>query len=147
MDGRIDSLTNQKIKDTAALAMRRQRQKQGRFVAEGVRLGEMAAAADWPLCYALYTAELAVQSRGAALLEQLAAKDCPCYETSPTAFAKAAATQSPPGELIQTVISPLPEFSSSLKSCGVTSSSNQLSSAIVPFRYRVLCAGVVSVCA
>ena len=97
---RIDSLTNKKIKDTAALHNRRQRAKQGRFVAEGLRLGEMAAAADWPLCYALYTAELAVQSRGAALLEQLAAKDCPCYETSPTAFAKAAATQSPQGILI-----------------------------------------------
>lgn len=97
---RIDSLTNKKIKDTAALHNRRQRAKQGRFVAEGLRLGEMAAASDWPLCYAFYTAELATQPRGAALLKQLMAKDCPCYETSPAAFAKAAATQSPQGILI-----------------------------------------------
>src|SRR5699024_7797030 len=57
------------------------------------------------------------------------------------------ATQSPPGLLIHTVISPEPAISSSLKSCGVTSSSNQLSSAIVPFRNSVLASGIVSVCA
>src|SRR5699024_2440610 len=34
-------------------------------------------------------------------------------------------------------MSPLPPISSSLKSCGVTSSSNQLSSAMVPFRNSV----------
>ena len=97
---RIDSLTNKKIKDTAALHNRHQRAKQGRFVAEGLRLGEMAAAADWPLCYALYTAEMATQPRGAALLAKLEEKNCPCYETSQAAFAKAAATQTPQGILI-----------------------------------------------
>ena len=44
-------------------------------------------------------------------------------------------------------MSPEPAMSSSLKSCGVTSSSNQLSSAIVPFRNSVLASGIVSVCA
>src|SRR5699024_6865080 len=48
---------------------------------------------------------------------------------------------------IQTVISPLPPISSSLKSCGVMSSSNQLSSAMVPLRNSVRSAGAVSVAA
>src|SRR5699024_12723182 len=44
-------------------------------------------------------------------------------------------------------MSPLPPISSSLKSCGVTSSSNQLSSAMVPFRNSVRSAGAVFVSA
>src|SRR5574344_1186583 len=48
-----------------------------------------------------------------------------------------AATQSPPGELIQTTMSPSPETSSSLNIFGVISSSHQLSSAMVPSRNRV----------
>ena len=48
-----------------------------------------------------------------------------------------AAKQSPPGELIQTVMLPVPSSSSDLKRAGVTSSSNQLSSAITPSRYKV----------
>jgi hypothetical protein len=41
-----------------------------------------------------------------------------------------AAKKSPPGELIQTVISPVPASSSLLNSLGLTSSSNQLSGAM-----------------
>src|SRR5699024_5113616 len=44
-------------------------------------------------------------------------------------------------------MSPLPPISSSLKSWGVTSSSNQLSSAMVPFKNSVLAVGAVSVSA
>src|SRR5699024_10859035 len=44
-------------------------------------------------------------------------------------------------------ITPEPAISSSLKSCGVMSSSNQLSSAMVPFRNSVRSAGTVSVAA
>lgn len=49
-----------------------------------------------------------------------------------------AATQSPPGLLIQTTTSPSPAKSSSRNICGVTSSSNQLSSAMVPYSSRTL---------
>ena len=49
-----------------------------------------------------------------------------------------AAMQSPPGLLIQMVTSPLSANSSSLNCSGVTSSSNQLSSAIVPESSRIL---------
>ncbi len=48
--------------------------------------------------------------------------------------------QSPPGELIQMVMGPLPAKSSSLNIAGVISSSNQLSSAIVPYSSRTLSA-------
>lgn len=103
MREKIDSLSNRKIKDTAALATRRGRQKQGRFVAEGLRLGEMAAAAadaGWKTCYALYTADLASGERGAKLLDTLEAQGCPLYETADAAFRKACATESPQGILI-----------------------------------------------
>ncbi len=43
-----------------------------------------------------------------------------------------AAMQSPPGELIHTVMGPVPENSSSLNIAGVMSSSNHDCSAIVP---------------
>ena len=69
----------------------------------------------------------------------------PAHSYGKTLFHPLAATQSPPGELIQTVMFPSPAISSSLKSWGVTSSSNQLSSAMVPFRYSVRSAGAVSV--
>lgn len=100
MGERIDSLTNQKIKDTAALVKRRQRQKQGRFVAEGLRLCEMAATSGWELCYGLYTADLAAQARGAQLLASLRQVQCPLYECSEQAFKKASATAAPQGILL-----------------------------------------------
>src|SRR5574344_3041393 len=53
-----------------------------------------------------------------------------------------AAMQSPPGELSQMVIGPLPDKSSSLKSFGVTSSSNHDSDAISPLISRTLSSGV-----
>ena len=46
--------------------------------------------------------------------------------------------QSPPGELSQTTTSPFPADSSPLNCSAVTSSSNQLSSAIVPDSSRIL---------
>ena len=49
-----------------------------------------------------------------------------------------AAMQSPPGELIHTVTGPLPANSSSRNCAGVISSSNQLSSAIVPYSSSTL---------
>ena len=55
-----------------------------------------------------------------------------------------AAMQSPPGELIQTVTGPLPAKSSSLNIAGVMSSSNQLSSAIVPYSSSTLASAPLS---
>src|SRR5574344_1889854 len=52
-----------------------------------------------------------------------------------------AAMQSPPGELSQMVIGPEPDKSSSLKSFGVTSSSNHDSDAISPLISRTLSSG------
>ena len=64
MRERIDSLTNKKIKLAASLTNRKHRIREGLFLAEGIRLAEMAAGSGWGLRYALYTAEMARQSRG-----------------------------------------------------------------------------------
>ena len=50
---RIDSPANKKIKLAAALKQRKQREKTGLFVAEGIRLCEMAAEAGWQVEFGL----------------------------------------------------------------------------------------------
>ena len=52
---RIDSPANKKIKLAAALKQRKQREKTGLFVAEGIRLCEMAAEAGWQVKFGLLT--------------------------------------------------------------------------------------------
>ena len=50
---RITSEANAKIKLAARLQQRKQRAKMGLFVAEGVRLAEMAVASNWQISFAL----------------------------------------------------------------------------------------------
>ena len=97
---RIDSPTNKKIKLAAALKQRKQREKYGLFVAEGLRLCEMAAEAAWDISYGLLTSALTSQARGQALVELLAARECPLYEVSEAVFAKAAGTDTPQGIML-----------------------------------------------
>ena len=60
----IDSPANKKIKLAIALKQRKQREKNGLFVAEGLRLCEMAAESDWQISYGLLTRQLTCQERG-----------------------------------------------------------------------------------
>lgn len=98
MRERIESAANKKIKLAASLAQRKRRQKEGKFVAEGVRLVEMAAASDWTIDFALFTSELEQDERGAKLLTSLEAK-CPVCEVSAPLFKKASGTETPQGIL------------------------------------------------
>ncbi|MCR5757148.1 MAG: RNA methyltransferase [Selenomonas sp.] len=97
---RIDSPANKKVKLAAALKQRKQREKTGLFVAEGIRLCEMAAEADWPLEFGLLTRQLQEQERGAKLVEKLTGQNCPLYEVPEAVFAKAAGTETPQGILL-----------------------------------------------
>jgi TrmH family RNA methyltransferase len=58
---RIDSPANKKVKLAAALKQRKQREKSGLFVAEGIRLCEMAAESDWSISFGLLTSQLTGQ--------------------------------------------------------------------------------------
>ncbi|SFT87424.1 RNA methyltransferase, TrmH family [Selenomonas sp. GACV-9] len=100
MRERIDSPANKKIKLAASLHSRKHREKEGLFVAEGIRLVEMAAAAGWGIAFALYTAELSAQPRGQQLLAQLEAQGCLLCETSEAVYRKASATDTPQGILL-----------------------------------------------
>ena len=59
MEQRIDSPANKKVKLAASLHNRKHRDKEGLFIAEGIRLVEMAAASDWNIRYGFYTLEAA----------------------------------------------------------------------------------------
>lgn len=67
----ITSLQNNSVKLVAALSAKKQRDKHGLFVAEGVRLVEEAVAAGWPIEFFVYCERLLLQERGARLLENL----------------------------------------------------------------------------
>ena len=96
----IDSPANKKIKLAIALKQRKQREKNGLFVAEGLRLCEMAAESDWQISYGLLTRQLTCQERGRALAERLAEQGCSLYEVPETLFAKAAGTETPQGIML-----------------------------------------------
>ena len=100
MRERIDSPANKKVKLAASLHSRKHREKEGLFIAEGIRLGEMAAAAGWDIVFGLYTAELSEQARGRQLLAQLEAQGCLLCETTAAVYRKASATDTPQGILL-----------------------------------------------
>ena len=100
MRERIDSPANKKVKLAASLHSRKHREKEGLFIAEGIRLGEMAAAAGWDIVFGLYTAELKEQARGRQLLAQLEAQGCLLCETTAAVCRKASDTGTPQGILL-----------------------------------------------
>ena len=60
---RIASLSNAKVKLAASLHSRKHREAEGLFVAEGIRLVEMAAASGWGLRFAFCTPAAAAGER------------------------------------------------------------------------------------
>lgn len=97
---RIESGANGKIKLAARLHQRKYREREGRFVVEGIRFAEMAAASDWTPALAFVTAEAAKKPRAAGVLARLSARGCPIYEVSAALYQKAAATVTPQGLLV-----------------------------------------------
>lgn len=94
----IRSKDNKKIKEAAALQKTREREKTGLFLAEGVRLAEMAASSDWRIRYTLATPEASAEERGKTLLGKLAEK-APVYLAEKPVYDKAAGTVSSQGIL------------------------------------------------
>ena len=96
----IESLTNPKIKLAAQLAKRMARDKTGKFLAEGVRLAEMAAASDWDVGYALVTPHAAGEPRAAAVIATLEENGVPVALVPESVYQKAGDTQTPQGLLL-----------------------------------------------
>lgn len=104
----ITSLSNDKVRLVRALQSRRRvRQQEGRFVIEGVRLGEEALRAKVNPHLVLYTPTALQESRAAALLEAWAAAGAPLYEVSEQVMAACSDTTTPPG-LLAVVPTPRP---------------------------------------
>ena len=97
---RIESASNAKIKWAASLHQRKNRERRGEFVAEGVRLAEEAAASDWPLRFCIATEAALAGERARKIVDALEAKGCPIFAVPPNIYKKASATESPQGILL-----------------------------------------------
>ncbi|MDY2684753.1 MAG: RNA methyltransferase [Selenomonadaceae bacterium] len=94
----IHSRDNKKIKEAAGLQKSRERDKTGLFLAEGIRLVEMAASSDYRIRYTLATEEAGETERAKALLGKLASQ-APVYFAEKSVYDKAAGTVSSQGIL------------------------------------------------
>ena len=81
---RIESTANAKIKWAAALHTRKERERRGEFIAEGVRLVEEAATAGWPVCFCLVTDEALIDLRVQSIIAALEERNCPVYLVTAT---------------------------------------------------------------
>lgn len=87
------------IKLAASLSRHKQRLKTGLFLAEGVRLSEMAAEADWVIAFAIITDRCLKTERGRALAARLEGR-CPLYLTGEKLYQKVSGTDNPQGVLL-----------------------------------------------
>jgi TrmH family RNA methyltransferase len=105
----ITSLKNDKVRIVRALQSRRRvRQRERRFVFEGVRLVEEAVRAGVPPAFTFYTELAEADERGGRLLESLRGMNVPCYAVSEPVMAACSDTETPQGIL---AVLPIPNFS------------------------------------
>lgn len=96
----ITSPANGKLRLARSLRQRKQREKTGLFVAEGVRLAEMAAASDWQISFALVTERACGQPRVQAVLAQLAKRNVPVGRVNEALYAGVSGTEHPQGIML-----------------------------------------------
>lgn len=100
MREKIESPANKKIKLVANLAKRKNRTAEGLFIAEGIRLSEMALNSNFAIEFALYTAKLLASERGQKLLAVLDRKKINSYEVTENVYNKVSATTAPQGIML-----------------------------------------------
>jgi TrmH family RNA methyltransferase len=104
----ITSLKNDKVRYVRALQSRRRvRQRERRFVLEGVRLVEEAIRAGIPPDFAFHTVMAEGNERGGELLLTLRGMDVPCYAVSEQVMAGCSDTETPQGLL---AVLPIPDL-------------------------------------
>lgn len=96
----ITSTSNDRVKAIRALqARRRQREKEGRFVIEGVRLAQEAVLTGSPVEEVYYTADFAADPSGRALLDELSTLGATLMDVSDEVMQAISDTQTPQGVL------------------------------------------------
>ena len=97
---RLESLQNRVVKLAASLQQKKHRDEAGLFLAEGVRLAEEAERSGWPIAFALCREDAVRESRAAALLAKLEARNCPLYCAGERIFRKISETAYAQGILL-----------------------------------------------
>ena len=98
---RIDSASNKKLKLIGKLHNSKFRREEGLFVAEGVRLVEMAAASCWKknIHFVIVTDDAYEEERVKKIVDRLQENECPVYLISKELYKKVSTTVSPQGVL------------------------------------------------
>lgn len=97
----ITSLRNDKVKYVRKLQdQARIREREQRFVLEGVRLVEEVVHVGLPPTFVLYTEALEADRRGGDLVASLRALDVPCYNVSEAVMVSCSDTVTPQGILV-----------------------------------------------
>ena len=91
--------TNTKIKYLRKLTRRQFRQKEKKFIIEGIRFVEELFQGEWQTEALFYTTKLTSNPRGQQLLHQAAAGKIPCWLVSEQIMAELADTETPQGVL------------------------------------------------
>lgn len=104
----ITSRKNDKVRYVRALQSRRRvRQRERRFVFEGIRLVEETIRAGIPPAFVFCTASVEADERGGRLLASLRAMNVPCYTVSEPVMAVCSDTETPQGIL---AVLPIPDL-------------------------------------
>ena len=103
----ISSHSNPKIKQARALRQRKARQESGLFIIEGIRHVGEAVEAQAHIAYLLYAPGRLHSAYAQDLIQQLSAREVPCYPVSDEVFATVADKENPPGLL---AVAHLPNF-------------------------------------
>lgn len=104
----ITSPKNDRVRTVRALQSRRRvRQRERRFVLEGIRLVEDAVGAGVPPTFVFYTTPAEADERGKRLLASLREMNVPCYAVSEGVMAACCDTETPQGIL---AVLPIPDL-------------------------------------
>ena len=97
---RIESSANSKLKLVNKLHNHKYRKEENLFVADGIRLAEMAIQAQWPVKFALAATESLNNPRVIKAVEELQERKCPVYELSQDLYSKVSDTVNGQGLLL-----------------------------------------------
>lgn len=97
---RIESSANSKLKLVNKLHNHKYRKEENLFVADGIRLAEMAIQAQWPVKFALAATESLSSPRVVKAVEELQERKCPVYELSQDLYSKVSDTVNGQGLLL-----------------------------------------------
>jgi TrmH family RNA methyltransferase len=95
----ITSHRNARVKQARALKRRKERNRSGLFVVEGIRHVGEALEANAPLAYLIYAPDLLTSDFALELIISARGKEIPCHATTPEVFETMAGKEGPQGIL------------------------------------------------